>query len=240
MSAAKQEIATQQDRVPARQGNESAAIIAVIERAAMNPEVDIDKMERLLQMQERIHARNAEMEFNAALAELQNQLPSITERGKIKNKNGGVQSTYALWEDINEAIKPKLQVNGFALSFRTDCSDGVTVTGILSHRSGHRETTSIKLPADVSGSKNNVQAIASSVSYGKRYTAGALLNLTSHGEDDDGQMAGMSASGSSALEEMNAATSVQELSRIMNALPADQKRGMVDHFNARRKELMGA
>ena len=45
--------------------------------------------------------------------------------------------------------------------------------------------TTIKLPADVSGNKNAVQAVASSVSYGKRYTAGALLNLTSHGEDDD-------------------------------------------------------
>jgi hypothetical protein len=27
--------------------------------------------------------------------------------------------------------------------------------------------------------------VASTVSYGKRYAAGALLNLTSHGEDDD-------------------------------------------------------
>ncbi|HET9820175.1 MAG TPA: ERF family protein, partial [Rhodanobacteraceae bacterium] len=50
---------------------------------------------------------------------------------------------------------------------------------------GHREETSITLPADTSGSKNAVQAVASSTSYGKRYTAGALLNLTSHGEDDD-------------------------------------------------------
>ncbi|WP_185835578.1 ERF family protein [Pseudomonas aeruginosa] len=39
--------------------------------------------------------------------------------------------------------------------------------------------------ADTSGNKNAVQAVASSVSYGKRYTAGALLNFTTHGEDDD-------------------------------------------------------
>ena len=40
-------------------------------------------------------------------------------------------------------------------------------------------------PAEASGNRNAVQAVASSVSYGKRYTASALLNLTSHGEDDD-------------------------------------------------------
>jgi len=39
---------------------------------------------------------------------------------------------------------------------------------------------------DTSGSKNGVQAVASSVSYGKRYTAGLLLNITTTGEDDDG------------------------------------------------------
>ena len=41
-------------------------------------------------------------------------------------------------------------------------------------------------PIDTSGSKNAIQAVGSSISYGKRYTAGALLNLTSRGEDDDG------------------------------------------------------
>ncbi|WP_122221652.1 phosphoadenosine phosphosulfate reductase family protein [Pseudomonas syringae group genomosp. 3] len=48
------------------------------------------------------------------------------------------------------------------------------------------EATSIVLPVDATGSKNGVQAVASSVSYGKRYTAGLLLNITTTGEDDDG------------------------------------------------------
>ena len=51
----------------------------------------------------------------------------------------------------------------------------------------------MKLPADTSGSKNVVQAIGSSVSYGKRYTMQALLNITSGGEDDDGHSGGEAA-----------------------------------------------
>lgn len=181
------EVATQENAPVST--SEVASVVSMIERAAVNPLVDIDKMERLLEMQERILNRQAEAVFTAALADLQSDLPAIKERGSIKDRAGNVQSTYALWEDINDAIKPVLQRHGFALSFRTDFTNGISVTGVLSHKCGHREQTSIVLPADTSGSKNSVQSIGSSVSYGKRYAAGALLNLTSHGEDDDGKAA---------------------------------------------------
>ena len=46
------------------------------------------------------------------------------------------------------------------------------------------------LPYDSTGSKNTVQSIGSSTSYGKRYTAAALLNLTARGEDDDAAAGG--------------------------------------------------
>ena len=174
--------------------SQAAAIISVIERAATNPNVDIDKMERLLEMQERIMQRDARAAFASALAEMSPNLPAIVERGGIKDRAGNVQSTYALWEDINDAIKPVLAKHGFALSFRTGRDEGqISVTGVLSHREGHSEETTITLPHDSSGSKNAVQAVGSSTSYGKRYTAGLLLNLTSRGEDDDGNAGGSGA-----------------------------------------------
>lgn len=160
--------------------SENTAMVSMFERMASDPNVDVDKLERLMQMRERAVERESKAEFDAAMSELQPELPAIVERG-----NAAGRYTYALWEDINTAIKPVLMSHGFALTFRTSFTNGITVTGVLSHRGGHREETSITLPADASGNKNAVQAVASSVSYGKRYTAGALLNLTSHGEDDD-------------------------------------------------------
>jgi hypothetical protein len=77
-------------------------IINVIARAASDPNVDIDKLERLLEMQERVITRNARAAYYDALAQLQPKLPVIHERGGIKDRNGSVQSTYALWEDVNE------------------------------------------------------------------------------------------------------------------------------------------
>lgn len=159
-------------------------MLAMIERAARDPNVDIDKMERLWLMKEKAEAMTARAAYDAEMADLQPELPAIGERGKAEVQ-GSTRYTFALWEDINAAIKPVLMKHGFALTFRIDCTKDVTVTGVLSHRAGHREETSITLPADSSGSKNAVQAVASAVSYGKRYTGGALLNLTSHGEDDD-------------------------------------------------------
>lgn len=170
--------------------SDSTALMQVIERAARDPSVDIERMERLLQMHERLTAKQAEASYAEALARLQPKLPIIRERGNIKNSAGTVQSKYALWEDIVGIITPILASEGFSLSFRIAHPDNkIEVTGVLTHERGHGERTAIVLPADTSGSKNAVQAVASSVSYGKRYTAGALLNLRTGELDDDGQTA---------------------------------------------------
>jgi len=176
----------------------------MIERAARDPAIDMDKMERLLGMQREVMALRAKAAYDEALAQLQCELPEIPRAGRItirdKFSNAVRQRTgYALWEDVNAAIKPVLAKHGFSLSFRiAQPTEGkVAVTGILAHRDGHREETTIPLPVDMTGSKNAVQAMGSSTSYGKRYTAGALLNLTSRGEDDDGQAGG----GEAALSE---------------------------------------
>lgn len=195
-------------------------MFAMIERAARDPAVDIDKLERLMQMKERADSQAARAAFDAAMADLQPELPSVGERG-----NAAGRYTYALWEDINAAIKPILTRHGFALTFRTDFANGIQVTGVLSHAAGHREETSITLPADASGNKNAVQAVASSVSYGKRYTAGALLNLTSHGEDDDAYAAVEPGAVDDWREAINDASSKDELDRIGQEIKAAKLAG---------------
>lgn len=191
---AQQSVALQDERTVVVNAD-ATSLMAVISRAASDPNTDVDKLERLMAMYERITDRTAKAEYSAALAELQPKLPVIDRRGTIvvppKDGKTGHTTPYARWEDINDAIREPLAQHGFALSFRVAKSDDrVVVTGILSHRAGHAEETTLSLPMDTTGSKNNVQAIGSSVSYGKRYTACALLNITTRGEDDDGKAAG--------------------------------------------------
>lgn len=227
---------------------ESAAIIQVIERAAMNPDVDVDKMERLYAMHERAMERQARAAFASALAEVQPKLPVIDERGGIKDRAGKVQSTYAKWEDIADAIRPVLHDHGFALSFRVVTTPKVAVTGVLMHRDGHREETTMELPVDGSGSKNDVQAVGSSFSYGKRYTAIALLNITSRAaqdRDDDGRGAGLSREAQAAVSDINMAEGLVELRKwkaekydwCAKNLQAHELKEVIALYNTRSRKM---
>jgi len=166
-------------------------LLTMIARAAADPATDIAKFERLMSMYNDHLEREAHRAYTAAMAEMQPELPEIEEHGEILDKQGEVQSRYARWEDQQAAIKPILAKHGFSLTFSsTDGDNKIAITAKLAHRAGHVEATSKELPLDTSGSKNLVQSHGSTVSYGQRYTAKLLLNLTSRGEDDDGVAAG--------------------------------------------------
>lgn len=172
-----------------QQATREDAVMAVISRAASDPAVDIDKLERLLSMQERLQASQALAAYNADMATLQAHMPSISKDAKIVVA-GTVRATYASFENIVSTIRPLLDDYGFSVTFKTTFEgELLCVLGRISHRAGHSEETVIKLPFDTSGSKNDVQAIGSSVSYGKRYALCMLLNIATGGEDDDGAAA---------------------------------------------------
>lgn len=170
--------------------SDEALFADLYHQALLDPNTQPEKLRLLAELQQARLAQAARAAYAAALIELQRELPVIAEDGLIRDEKGAVQYRYALWEDTNEAIRPVLAAHGFALSFRTGREgQQITVTGVLSHRLGHSEQTTMQLPTDVTGAKNPVQAIGSSTAYGKRYVAMALLNLSSRGEDDDGQAA---------------------------------------------------
>lgn len=194
--------ATAQSLPEASPQSNDTALISMLERAARDPTVDIDKMERIWKMVEASQNKAAKSAFDDALAQMHPELPIIAKNGTIeireKDPKTGertgrlVQSTkFAKWEDINEAITPVLAKFGFALRFTPGTTeDGkVKVTAILSRGGplGHREEASIPLVHDSTGSKNAIQAFSSSTSYGKRILATSMLNITTRGEDDDGK-----------------------------------------------------
>jgi ERF superfamily len=195
--APKQAVIPQGSPLNAPAVDAATAMMQIIERAVLNPAFDVEKLKSLLDMQERVMARTAKAAYVEALRNVKSSLPIIAQNGLIVVKAKGTEKVlqetpYTKYEDIDHAVTPILDAHGMVLSFRTGTSpDGrLVVTGVLSHREGHEETTTLVLPYDSSGSKNGVQAVGSSLSYGKRYAATALLNLVSAGEDDDGELGG--------------------------------------------------
>lgn len=163
----------------------ATGIALVVERLASNPQVDIDKLEKIIALQERILAHEARTAFNRAFAAMQADLPVIAERGKTD------KARYATLEDIVEAVRPVLARYRFALSHRTEwLPDGkIRIVGTLAHEDGHEATSEFLASPDTSGSKNAIQAQGSALSYGRRYTTLDLLNIVSRYQDDDGTTA---------------------------------------------------
>lgn len=192
-----------------------SSLVGVIERAASNPQIDADKMERLVGLYERLMAHRAKASFNAAFTEMQSELPEITENGEIK-VGDTVRSRYARFEDINDAVKPVLRKHGFSIMFKPRATDDghVLMQAVLVHRDGHSEDADLRLPADTSGSKNSVQSMGSSGQYAKRYLIVPMLNITTRGVDDDGQ-----AGGSKRISE----DQVLELQKFITDHAIDQK-----------------
>lgn len=155
-------------------------MISMVERIAMDPNSDLEKLERILAMKERHDATTAKAAFAAAFARASASFPIIPLNGVGHNSKN-----YATLKDITRLTRPVLSEHGLALTFSIETGNSIVVTAELMHKDGHSKTTSITLPADNSGSKNAVQAVGSSQTYGQRYTAQAILGLSLGDDIDD-------------------------------------------------------
>lgn len=178
-------------RLPSAPASETVALLGLIERSAADPGVDLDRMERMYAMYERAAARSAKSAYIDALMAAKAALPRVIKAGSASyedKKTGEAKKafSYAKWEEVVGQIEPVLAAHGLMLTFTTEqqAGDRVAITGVLSHRDGHSERAQMALGCDASGGKNNAQGWGSAISYGKRYTAFALLNLVGHDDKD--------------------------------------------------------
>lgn len=164
-----------------QQPGQEVSMLATISRLALDPRCDMEKLERLMALQERMEAKSALEAFNAAFAEMQCEMPSVEKR----TQNTHTKKMYADLDDINYAVRPVMAKFGFGVSFKiVNQAHGVSITGILMHKGGHREETTMLLPLDKGSQRSAVQEVGSTTTYGKRYVMCALLNITS-GDDND-------------------------------------------------------
>lgn len=159
-----------------------SSLLEVIAAAVADPRVDVDKMSKLLDVQERIVADQRRTAFMAAMARL---TPKLAPIGKYGVSHHG---KYVLLEDIDRALRPLMGEEGFSMSFDSEEVQGgkVKVVCRLSHAEGYSETKQITLAVDNSGSKNASQAVISAISYGRRTLMNMFFNLVGVSEDDDG------------------------------------------------------
>lgn len=156
-------------------------------RIAVEQGADLDKLERLMALQERWESNEARKAYDAAFAAFKSEAVKI-----IKNRDvtAGPLSgkRYAELFAVVNAITPALSRHGLSSSWKLtrDEKDWIEVTCTLKHTGGHTESVSMGGPPDAGGAKNAIQARASTVSYLERYTLKAITGLSEQEDDTDG------------------------------------------------------
>src|ERR1700722_115804 len=92
---------------------DASTLLRILERGAADPNISIERLDRLAMLYDRMVQREAETKFNAALVKMQPKLPVLEERGQITGPDGKLLASYATWEDIIEVIRPILARHGF-------------------------------------------------------------------------------------------------------------------------------
>jgi hypothetical protein len=147
----------------------------------------IEQMQQLFELKLRVEADEARKAFNQAMANFKKSPPRINKN--MNKKAGNIELHYASLDNVVDTITPALSAVGIRHEWKVKQDNAlIAVTCILSHTDGHREETTISAVADTSGSKNSIQAIASTVTYLQRYTLLAATGMAAAGTDSDGTL----------------------------------------------------
>jgi hypothetical protein len=193
------ELQTTQESLPQAVESQSTAVLQMIERVARDPNADIEKMERLLAMQERVLNKQAESDFYAALNRCQTKIGRVAADAINKGVKGG-SSEYATYAALDRVCRPVYTSENLSLSFDTAKSDldlHITVLCYVSHPSGFSKTYRADMPCDGKGAQGGdvmtkTHAAGSAMSYGMRYLLKMIFNVAigQDADDDDGNAAG--------------------------------------------------
>lgn len=162
----------------------TSSLMAIIARAANDPQMDVSKLQALLAVKKEWEADEARKAFVAAMAEFKKNAPTITKNKHVRHND----FWHATLDHVCERVVGALGEYGLAHRWEVEQKgDAIKVTCILTHVAGHSERVSLESAADTSGSKNKVQAVGSTVTYLQRYTLLSATGLAAGGTDNDGR-----------------------------------------------------
>lgn len=158
--------------------------------AAVSANTDLDKLEKLLQLQERWEANQARKAYHQAMAEFKLEIPVI-KKDKLNKQYG---SMYCSLDNLVNTVTPVLSRHGLSASWDIKQNGIIQVICRVTHVLGHSETSSMSAESDTSGSKNKIQQIKSTITYLKSVTFESICGTasTDANQEDDGNGYGKS------------------------------------------------
>jgi len=164
-------------------GVDITMIMSALEKGA-----DISVLEKLIDLKNKVDQQRAEAEMRKALSLFQGEMPIIAKTKIVKNKDGSVRYKYAPIDEIVKISAPLLAKYGLSVTIDTQFNDkNVIVTAIVQHVAGGERKSSFVIPIMKSDYMNDAQAVASALTYAKRYAYCNVLGIMTGDEDDDAQ-----------------------------------------------------
>jgi len=207
---------------------------------AIDQNADLDRLEKLMGMQERWEANQAKKAYVSAMAYFKAKCPEIEKTKEVDytSSKGRTQYMHAGLAETIVQIKDLLREYEFSHSWRTSQTpEGlIRVTCIVTHVEGHSEETTMMAAPDPSGGKNSIQALGSTVTYLERYTLFAILGLASKDQDNDTAMADVGFEGD-VLAAFASAKDKKELQKVWAQLNNEQKSKYRKDLDLRLGEL---
>lgn len=154
----------------------------------------VENMKQLLELKREHEKDEARKAFHKAMASFKSESLDITKNKKVSFKagDGTTEYNHATLDHILEMTVPLLSKHGLSHKWATEQGEGgrITVTCVLTHELGHSDSVALTASPDDSGKKNNIQRVASTVTYLERYTFLAITGLAARDQDDDGVASG--------------------------------------------------
>jgi hypothetical protein len=159
--------------------------------AAVSGQADLEKVKALLELQERWEANQARKAYHKAMSDFKANPPRIEKDKRVgySTNAGKVGYSHASLGNVVEQITKELSKHGLSASWSTHQNGTISVTCRITHVLGHSEETTLTASSDKSGSKNDIQALGSTITYLERYSLLALTGLATYDQDDDGKSA---------------------------------------------------
>lgn len=156
---------------------------------AIEANISVESLEKLLGMRERLKAEQAKEAFFEALSAFQAACPVIEKKKTVRGEK--YSYNYAPLEDIVRTVSPLLRE--FGLSYRFDTAfeaqpPALVVVCTAYHTQGHSENSTFRTPVDSGARMNVMQQSAAAQTYAKRYAFCNALGILTGDEDTDGRL----------------------------------------------------
>lgn len=176
----------QQSLEPVKNGS---GFLELIEKVITSPDVPVEKIKALMDMQLLLEDRQAEKEFDAALIDAQTEVETL----KWDKVNPEKNSRNVSYPKIDKMLRPIRIKHGFTQSWDTESGptpDMVMFCCDVVHIGGHKRRYRTPMPIDGTGPKGGgvmtkSQAVNSGTSYGMRNLAKMIWNIPMLVDKDD-------------------------------------------------------